>query len=82
MDGEGKKLGEVRCEMRGELREDGQRRGRVLSALEDSSQSRLCEVKVEQTVENVYNYFVNRIHTSHAASITYKTRRSQKGKPK
>lgn len=43
MDGDGERLDGVRCEMRREVSEDGQRRERVLSVLDDSDQSGLCE---------------------------------------
>ena len=33
-------------------------------------------------VEEVYNYFVNRLHTGQAANIPYKAIRSQKNEPK
>lgn len=39
-------------------------------------------MRVEETIEEVYNYFVDGIHTSQAAITSYKTIRSQKGKSK
>ena len=73
-------LGGVRYELRGKKKEEGQRHERVLSAHNNSGQSELDEVKVGETVEEVYNYFVDRIYQT--ASIPYKTMRSLNANPK
>ena len=43
-------------------------------------QAGLGKVRVGETVKEVYNYFVDRLHMKQAANIPYKTIRSQKHK--
>ena len=81
-EGKGGRLGGMKYEVRGEEREESQRGVRMLRVQRDSGQSGLGDVRVGETVEGVYNYFVDRIHMGQAASIPYKTMSSQKDKPK
>ena len=45
---------------------------KTISVQDDLGQSGLGEVRVEETVEEVYKNFIDRIHTGQAASILYK----------
>ena len=54
----------------------------MLSALHEPSLAEMGQVRIAETVDEVYEYFVDRLHMGQAAIIPYKTLRSQKDKPK
>ena len=64
MDGERKRLGGMKCEVRGGMRKDGQRFERVLSAPDNLGQSGLGKVSVGKVIQEVYNILmINYIQT-------------------
>lgn len=52
---------------------------RVLRAQDDSGQFGLGEMRVRETIKEVYNYFVDELHAGQAAGINCKAIRSQRG---